>query len=169
MNVFTNQEKHTFEAEVMRCFGFMVDQFGMNQGKVRVSGGNDPRDSVLVVRYSRDDLKIDIGWKENEAALIITVRFDRVGLSRQERHVYFEPFAEFQSDGEVKAVVPFLTESMGIKRIESVMAERKELFQQGLHEVIGAIGQKLKTHFGMLESASPDAIRRYHTWMKMKR
>jgi hypothetical protein len=169
MNIFTSEEKINFEAEVDLCFAFMATQLGMKRGKIRVSGGNDPRDSILIIRYSRDDLKVDIGWQPNQDVLIVVVRFDlHEKLSSQERRVNFEPFIEFLSGGEIKAIVPCFTEGMSIKQIKSVAAEGKKVFRHGLHEVIAAIGEKLKTHFCEIESVSPETVRRYHSWMKSK-
>jgi len=165
MSTFTETEKLNFEKEVMKCFGFLAE---MERGKVRVSGGGDPRDSVLVVRFSGDDLKIDIGWKENECALVLTVFFDRDGLARQDRHVYFEPFVEFLSDGNENAIVPYITEGMSVRRIEAVMEQRQSVFRDGLPPVIESVGRKLQSHLVQLQTASTDQVRGYHQWMKSK-
>jgi len=166
MSAFTESEKIDFEKEVIRCFDFLP---GMERGKVRVSGGGDPRDSVLVVRFSGDDLRIDIGWKENESALILTVCFDRDELARQERHVYFEPFVEFLSDGNENAIVPYITEGMGIRQIEAVMEQRQSVFRDGLPPVIEKVGRKLQSHLIQLQTTSADQIRGYHRWMSSRR
>jgi hypothetical protein len=106
MSAFSDAEREAFEVEVQRYFGFLETDEGMKRGSVYASGGNDPRDAHLVVRFSRQGLMIDVAWKENEKALVLNVYFGRDDLSPRERHVYFEPFIEYLTSGREKAIIP---------------------------------------------------------------
>lgn len=158
MSIFSEDEKKAFEAEVQKSLGFLETEEGMKRGAAYVSGGSDPRDAGLVVRFSRQGLTIDVAWKENEKALVLNVRFDRNELSRQERHVYFEPFIEYLSGGREKAIVPLFEQGMAAGK---VMKQRERVFAQGPSAVMAALGDKLKANFRTLENTSSDTIRQY--------
>jgi hypothetical protein len=159
MSAFSDAEKEAFEAEVQRYFGFLQSDEGMKRGSVYASGGSDPRDAGLVVRFSRQGLMIGIAWKENEKALVLSIYFDRDDLSPRERHVYFEPFVEYLTGGGEKAIIPLFEHGIGFA---TVLKQRERAFARGLPAVMAALGDKLKAHFPTLENTNADTIRRYH-------
>ncbi len=159
------QKRLGFEGLVKECFGF-AEEAQMCFNGVRISGGTDPRDAALVARYSGSDSRFDIGWNEFELSLSVLVKFDHCNLPRQECYVYFEPFIEYLTQGQEKAIVPYVTERMSVRSMESVMEQRKTLFAQGLEPVIRALGKKMKANFGVLMSVSQEQVQGYHKWMR---
>lgn len=157
-----------FERVATQCFHFLVAELGMKQSPLRSVGGDDPRDSALVVRYTRDDMRIDIGWGANELALIVGVTFNRPGLNRRERHVYFEPFIEFLSQGQQSAIVPYVTNHMTTAQLLKLSDKRHAVFEKGLLGVAKDLSNRVKANFNLLESATLEEIRKHHKWMSAR-
>jgi len=164
-----HHDKKSFEELVVSSFSIVESCAQMSFVGVRTSGGTDPRDAALVARYSGDSLRFDVGWSEYELSLAVLINFERVDVSRAERYVYFEPFVEYLTNGQEKAIVPYVTENMSIKETEATMEQRQAVFRDGLAPVIEKIGIKLQSYLGQLQTASADQIRGYHQWMKSKR
>jgi len=157
--------KGRFEAKVRECFGFLEDVGRMRFGGVREVGGKDPRDRSLVARFSRDDLRADIGWNGFERSLAVLLLFRRDDLAQYERHVYLEPFIEFLTGGETAALVPYVRVGMSVGQLRSVMEERVRLLETGRDAILEALGERMASFMEQVESASSDTIREYHRWM----
>lgn len=164
--LISDDAKLRYAALVKKHFGFLEMIHGMRFGGVRRTGRDDPRDSALVVRYARVDLRADIGWNESEMSLAVLVRFERDDLSRLDRYVYLEPFIEFLTGWQRKALVPYVKQGMSITQIEGIMSKRAQAFKNGLDSVIPALASKMEAFFSQIEAASSDTIRHYHTWMR---
>lgn len=160
-------EKLSFEQLIKENFGF-VEKLQMSFEGVRCSGGSDPRDAALVARYSGPYFRFDIGWNKFDLSLSILIKFAHLTLPKNDSYVYLEPFIEFVTQGKVRAIVPYITEGMSIRKIEDVVEKRNLLFAQGLDPVIKALGEKMKEHFGILTSISQQQIEDYHKWMKLE-
>jgi len=162
-------DKSSFEELVRKHFDFVEVDAGMTRGRVRSSGGNDPRDAGLVMRYSGDVFRFDVAWGEYGMSLTIPIKFGLEGLSNNERYVMFESFIEYLTGGKEEAIVPYLTENMSIKKIKEVMTRRQDVFRDGLPPVIEKVGKKLQTYLGLLQTVSIDQITGYQQWMNSKR
>jgi hypothetical protein len=169
MSVTAHHDKQSFEELVTSSFGFVESEAQMTFGGVRASGGTDPRDAALVARYTGSDFRFDVGWSEHELSLAVLINFGQLDVPRAERHVYFEPFVEYLTNGEDQAIVPYIAEGMSIKRIEAVMDQRQAALRDGLSPVIERVGKKLQTYLGQLRAASADQVSGYHQWMRSKR
>lgn len=162
-------DESSFEELVRDNFDFVEVDAGMTRGRVRSSGGNDPRDAALVMRYSGDAFRFDVVWGEYEMSLTIPVKFNLDELPKIERYVMFEPFIEYLTNGGEQAIVPYLSESMSIRGVEAVMDQRRAVFGEGLSPVVERLGKKLQTYLGQLRAATDDQVRGYHQWMRSKR
>lgn len=162
-------DKLRFEKLVRENFDFLQDTPRMKFSGVRSIGGDDPRDAGLVARYSRDDLRVDVGWSKLQSSLTVSLKFEDADIPRKLRHLYFEPFIEFFTQGKDRAIVPYIREGMSIKKILSVSTEREKVFQDGLPAVIKAVGRKLRLYFNQIESVPVDLIGKYHDWIAAKR
>jgi len=154
-----------FEAIARQFFGFLEDEAGMKRGVARVVNEGSPRDEVFVLRYSRDDMRVNIGWKANELALISRVRLNRSALSRREHDVYFESYIEFISRGAEKAIVPFREGPGSRQPFMTCMKQRQRLFEEGLPPVMEALAAKVRNRLPDLEAATPETVRAYHAWI----
>lgn len=162
----TEEDQASFEVRVRDAFPFLEDIGQMKFVGVRVAGGNDPRDSSLVARYVGDHLRLEVGWNEMERSLAVLLRFEREDLGRIERYVYFEPFVEFLTKGQTKAIVPYVREGMSITQLKVIMDGRTRVFNEGFTQVIKELGAKMNSFFSRIKTASSEDIRRYHAWMK---
>lgn len=161
MNSFSGAEKkEEFETEVRRSFGFLERDERMKQGAVSAEDDSHPRDAYLTVRFSRQDLIIDVHWLKAEKLLAIGVEFKRDDLPPKERCVPFEDFVEYLSDGRQKAIIPRYGHGV---HLATVTRRRNRAFAEGLPAVMAALASKLKANLRTLENASSDAIRRYLT------
>ncbi len=156
----------SYESLIRLCFGFLETESGMKFHGVRHSGGDDPRDSVLVARYSDDEIRLDIGWSEHQLSFGVLVKFAHADLTRTESYVYFEPFVDDLTHRAEPVVVPYITETMGLRDIESVAESRRRIFRHGLPPVAEKLAEKLRSRMAELRSASVDRIRGHHAWMK---
>jgi len=160
-----SQESLDFEVLVKECFGF-AGNFQMSFHGVRRSGGTDPRDASLVARYSGSESRFDVGWSEFELSLSVLIKYTCGRWSNRESYVYLEPFVEYLTRGQEKAIVPYATERMSLRRMGVLMEQRKMLFLHGLDPVMRAVGQKMQANFGCLMSVSQEQVLGYHEWMK---
>ena len=161
-------DKSHFDQLVKKNFHFLEVDAEMDRGRVRSSGGTDPRDAALLIRYSGQTFRLDVGLREFEKLFAISIKFHIEDLSNAERYALFEPFAEYLSGNKEKAIVPYITEGMSIKRIEAVMEQRQAVFRDGLPAVMEEVGKKLQAYLGQLQTASADQLRGYHQWMMSK-
>lgn len=159
-------EKLRFETQIKNAFDFLERKESFLFHGVRTVGGTDPRDCALVASYSRNDMRLKIGWQKYEKSLAILIEFNRDDLSREERYVYFEAFIEFFTEGKTKALVPYVRPGMSIGQIEAVMAARDKLFSNGLDVVLKALGDKLQTFLYALGLVQTQSIQHYHGWMR---
>jgi hypothetical protein len=156
-----------FEASMEKDFGFLKAEHGYDSCSVR-SIDDDPRDAYLLARFTKEDMKIDIAWNEMAKSLSILIRLANVELGRNERYVYFEPFIEFLSKGQVLPIAPQLFPRMTMKSTESVMRQRNEVFQEGIASTLVSLSQKLREYLGTVQSASTETIRAYHSWYETR-
>ncbi len=159
-------DPESYASLIRRSFGFLETESGMKFHGVRRSGGDDPRDSALVARYSDDEIRLDIGWSEHELSFVILVKFAHADLARAESHVYFEPFVDDLTHRAEPVVVPYITETMGLRDIASVAESRRRIFRHGLPLVAEKLAEKLRSRMAELRSASVDRIRGHHAWLR---
>jgi len=158
-----DSENAAFEPAVKQHFSFLADQHSFQFAGVReVDDG--PRDRGVVARYRQAEVRIDIGWSAIEGSLAVLIRLDAKGLARNERYVYLEPFVEFTTDGAVAPVVPQIYPGMSVRRIEETMRSRKELFQNGIGEVLERVASRLREYYALICGASVETVRQYHKW-----
>jgi hypothetical protein len=158
-----DSENAAFESAVKQHFGFLAGEHGIQFAGVReVNDG--PRDRGVVARYRQAEVRIDIGWSAIEGSLALLIRLDAEGLARNEPYVYLEPFIEFTSDGIVAPVVPQIYPGMSVRRIEATMMLRKELFQNGIGEVLERVASRLREYYSSICGASVETVRQYHKW-----
>jgi len=164
MTTFTpGSENAAFESAVKQHFGFLADEHGFQFAGVReVNDG--PRDRGVVARYRQAEVRIDIGWSAIEGSLAVLIRLDVKGLARNERYVYLEPFIEYASNGAVAPVAPQIYPGMSVRRIEETMRLRKELFQNGMGEVLERVASRLREYYSSICDASVETVRQYHEW-----
>jgi hypothetical protein len=162
----TEEDQTSFESRVRDAFPFLEDIGQMKFVGVRVAGGSAPRDSALVARYVGDHLRLEVGWNEMERSLAVLFRFEREDLGRIERYIYFEPFVEFLTNGQTKAIVPYVREGMSLTQLKMIVDGRKMVFNEGFTQVIKKLGAKMSLFFGRIRTTSSEDIRGYHAWMK---
>jgi hypothetical protein len=158
------RESSNFCNAVTEHFAFL-GKFGAIASGTRRVGGADPRDASIASRYIGPDWRIDIGWSSIELSLAILIKIDRSNFSRADSYVYFEPFVEFATDGQEKAVVPYITENMSIRSIENAMQRRQSVFELGLEPVVAALSRKAERLLPRVLAAPTDEILAYHVWM----
>ena len=169
MSFIEHYDKASFEEMVVLSFGFVEAEAGMIFGSVEKSGGRDSRDAALIARYSGQDFRFDVGWSEYELSLCVLIYFKQLNVPRGERYVYFEPFVEYLTDGDDKAIVPYVTESMSIKKIESTIEQRQVVFCDGLLPVIKKVWRKFQFYMDQMKTTSAEHVNGYHHWMRSKR
>lgn len=157
------RERDDFQRLVRGSFTF-VELAGMSFQGVRRIGG-DPRDSTLIARYVGPDWRFDVGWNRFELSLSVLVKFDRPKWHRHHCYVYFEPFIEYLTEGQDKAIVPYVTESMDIRSMKSAMLQRRDCFSNGLEPVLSAIGKKMEKYASIIGAASEEQVLGYHKWI----
>lgn len=162
-------DEGSFENLIRENFGFLEGEAHMKFLGVRSIGGNDPRDAGLVARYSRNSLRVDVGWSKFVSSLTVSLKFEADEIPRKLRHLYFEPFIEFLTDGREKAIVPYMLEGMSIKEILSLSVKREEVFKAGLPVVAKAVGEKLRLYFNQVESVTFEQIGQFNEWVATKR
>ena len=161
----SSEDEAAFRNAISDGFGFLESQ-GMKFHGVRSVGKGDPRDESLVARYSNDELRVDIGFNPIEGSLAVLLKFNRSELLGNDKFVYLEPFVEFQTKGEVQALVPYIKENMTIRQLENAMKERVEVFEGGFVGVMLELGRRMEDWFAELLSVPSKNIQDYHNWMK---
>ena len=163
----TTQKRTVHFADTVRTsFRFLEETGQMCFVGVREGGGDDPRDHTLIVRYECNDLRADIAWCEGEGSLAILLRYNRGDLGKHERYVYMEPFIEFLSDGQYKALVPYVREGMSVEQLRTIMDRRCVLLSDGYEAVVRALGLKTEPFLKKIVSVTSEEIMNYHRWMK---
>jgi hypothetical protein len=153
--------------EATQAFLFLEQDLGFTcAGSSTVE--EDPRDSYVVVKYRREDFRVDVAWNPSAMSLGILVRLDNQDLRRREKSVYFEPFLEFASHGAITPVVPQIYPGMSDAMIVEAMKGRKQVFESGLGELLGKIAERLRTHLTSLQNASVETVRNYHHWYRSR-
>ena len=146
-----------FEASIESNFSFLKAERGFDGRGVR-SVDDDPRDSYLLARFSKEDERIDVAWNEMAKSLSILIRLANDDLGRKERYVYFEPFVEFVSKGQVRPIAPQLFPRMTMKSIEAVMHQRDQVFKEGISKTMASLAEKLQKNLSMVQSSSANTI-----------
>lgn len=129
---------------------------------------DDPRDAYLLARFAKGEERIDIAWNEMAQSLTILFRISNDQLSRKERYIYFEPFIEFISNGQVLPIAPQLFPRMTLKSIESVMRQRHVTFKEGIGSSMASLATKLREHMESVQSSSAETVRNYHRWYEVR-
>ena len=160
-------EAGAFERLVKQHFAFLESDHGFHFSGVReVNDG--PRDTGLVGRYRRNGARADVGWSPVEGSLAVLIRLDRDELTRREQYLYLEPFVEFVTGGSIQPVVPQVYPGISVKRIEEAMAQRGELFREGLDAAMAAVAARLREYGGQIWTAPASTVREYHRWYKSR-
>ena len=154
-------ENYTFL--VKKYFSFLEKEFNLVYYYAQETGKPHTRDHGLITCYYNKNLRVFIGWSEEEKSLVITIRFDNSNLSKNQKYAYFEPFIEFLTQEE--PIVPYIKEKTSISTIKSVIDKRTILFSQGLEPVLKKLAEKLQKNFKILQSVSQEQIKSYHLWM----
>jgi hypothetical protein len=159
----TKTMANEFESSIEYDFGFLKTEYGFDFNGVR-SVDDDPRDAYLLARFSKGDARIDVAWNEMAKSLSILIRLCKDELGRKERYVYFEPFVEFLSKGQVLPIAPQLFPRMTMKSIDSVMRQRSDTFKVGIASKMALLAEKLREYLEPMQSSSVEMIREYHKW-----
>lgn len=156
-----------FEDLIENNFEFLKVKYGFDRCEIQEIE-NDPRDAYLLARFSRGDERIDIAWNEMAKSLSVLIRLSNNDLGRKERYVYFEPFVEFLSKGNVLPIAPQLFPQMTMKAIESVVRQRKEVFKDGISSKLVLLAEKLRQYLDTVRSSPVETIREYHNWYESR-
>lgn len=157
-----------FEESIENDFSFLEAMYGFDRREIQ-DIDDDPRDAYLLARFSRDDERIDIAWNELAKSLSILIRLSNHELDRKERCVYFEPFVEFLSKGDVLPIVPQLFPQMTMKAVESVMLQRNDAFKDGIASRMALLAQKLQQYLDTVRSSPVKMVREYQKWYESRR
>lgn len=161
-------DESAFEDGVKKYFDFLVKKQGMALKSVRRSQSKYPQDQAWTASFSRNDLRVELGWNPFEGSLAVLIRYSLDDLSRTDRYVYLEPFVEFLSEGKESPIVPYVRDGLSQSQLLKLMDARNEVFKNGLSPVLEAIAQKLMNYFEFIESATTESIMNYHDWMRRK-
>lgn len=157
-----DNQRAFFGEAVRKYFGFLSDS-GMIAREIYRTGGSYP-DAALVARYEAPDLRIDICWGNMEQVISVMLKYNNHHLSDDQRYVYFEPFVEFLSKGQERAIVPMVTEHMDLPGLRRLTRQREALFAGGFEPVMQRVGEKLMRSFDTVRSASSAQILAYQAW-----
>jgi hypothetical protein len=156
-----------FEAVVSEQFSFLVTDFDMRYAGTS-SVEDDPRDSYVVAKYRKDELRVDVAWNPFAMSLGVLLRVCNDELGRRERYVYLEPFIEFATNGRTPPVVPQIYPNMSVGKIEKAMNCREQLFAGGVERPLSEIAVKLKEQLDSIRNASAETIREYQSWYQSR-
>lgn len=151
-----------FESAIGKHFDFLRMKYGFSCKGIRFV--EDPQDSYVFARFTNGDGRIDVAWNEGSQSLSILLRLCNDQLERKERYVYFEPFVEFMTKGQVLPLAPQIYPLMSLNAIESVMRQRNEIFKDGFVGPLVSLSQKLDEYLGAIQTASVGMIREYQRW-----
>ena len=152
-------------AEVRKDFLVLETEFGMNFVGIR-SVDDGPQDKGAVATYSNDKACIEIGWSELELSIAVVIRLKTDRVPRKQRSLYLEPFIEFVTAGKCTPVVPQIYYAMTANAIKKALKQRREVFHNGLHEVLMAVAERLHHYLNDVLDAKSDLINKYHQWFE---
>lgn len=152
-----------FETAIDRDFRFLKTDLGFENQGIRTEG-DDPRDSYLLARFTRGEERVDVAWNEMAKSLSILIRVSNDELGRRDRYLYFEPFMEFTSNGEMLPIAPQLFPRFTMKSIEAAMRERELVFKDGLAVSMKLLSNKLSDSLASVLSTPAENIRKYQHW-----
>ncbi len=163
-NFFLNNPDYSsFEETIVEAFSFLESDYKFKYFGVReIDDG--PRDQGLVARYSQEKMRIQIGWSAAEGSLVVLIKTNIEGLSREERSFYLEPFIEFMSEGKMKPIVPQIYLGMSIRGIEKAMDQRRGIFKNGFVNVVNDLACRFKASYPMIEAVDAITIKQYQKW-----
>jgi len=152
-----------FETVIESDFQFLKTDMGFAYQGVRAEG-DDPRDTCLLARFTRDEERVDVAWNEMAKSLSILIRVANDELLHKERYVYFEPFVEFITNGRALPIAPQLFPRFNIKAIETVMRQRQDAFKNGISDPMNLLSKKVADNLAAVLTATTEAIRNYQQW-----
>jgi hypothetical protein len=163
----SERNRREFENAIEEHFLFLESEFGYKCSTVR-EVDEDPRDSYVLVRFSKGDNRIDVAWNELAMALGVLIRIPLEGLGRKERYVHLEPLVEFLTNGKVLPITPQLYPGASMGKIEKVMKQREGTFRNGITPAMKSLAKRLREYLLLIQSTSAETVREYHSWYQKR-
>jgi len=151
-----------FPEQVQVLFSFLEEQHGFGCHGSRRHGKG--RDDCFIVRYVRDDVRMDIGWAPVELTIGILLRFENRKLDEMDCYVHFEPFLHYLSQGNVRPIIPQVYPTMTISQIQATADARNQLFDNGYRQVLEQLAERLCIHLPRLNATTDEEILNYQKW-----
>ncbi len=168
-NVDVDSKAKQFASAVIAHFSFLESQYAMKRIDVRVVDRGSAQDEGAVVRYLSDNVAVDICWGFAELVISIMIRYPsptgRLSSNDPLKYLYFEPYVEFITQGELTPIVPQVPRTLSKSGFESVLEARESLLDGGIKGVLEKISSRLQNYGHVVLKGEVEDLREFHEWL----
>lgn len=95
----------------------------------------------IALRYRGSFGRLDVGWDESQRDLGVIFFYEGTDLPRLERHVNFEPYMQYATDGTVSPIMLQVRNGMRTSEPERVVLTRGELLEGGFLQLLQRVAE----------------------------